>query len=238
MNQFPGQSRGLPSQVGVRPTAALSAGFLSQSFTWMFAGLLLTAGIAYVVQSSPRLLDFGRELFLPALLVELGIAIGIQLLIRRISAVIALGLFFVYAAINGLTIGLIVSLYTTGSVAAAFLSAAGMFGGAAVYGVVTKRSLASIGGFLTMAIIGLVVAMLVNLFLQSSLISFAISIIGVGLFTVLTAYHVQRIASGDIAVMTGSMEKGAVFSALLLYLDFINIFLFMLRLFGGSGNRR
>jgi FtsH-binding integral membrane protein len=234
MNQYRDQV-GLPSQVGVRPNAALSAGFLSQAFTWMFAGLLLTAGVGYLVQTTPRFYDVARNLVLLAILVELGLAFGIQLLIRRINAVLALALFFVFAAVNGLTIGLIVSLYTTASVGVAFVSAAGMFGGAAVYGVVTKRSLASIGGYLSMALIGLIVAMLVNLFLASSTVTWVISIIGVGLFTVLTAYDTQRIARGDYAAMTGSMEKGAVFSALLLYLDFINLFLFLLRL---TGSRR
>src|SRR4051794_19446783 len=115
MNRYPGQFGGLPSQVGVRPDARLSAGFLTQAFTWMFAGLLLTAGIAFVVQSNTRLLELGRTLFLPAILVELGVVVGISFLINRISAIVALGLFFAYAALNGLTIGLIVSLYTPGS---------------------------------------------------------------------------------------------------------------------------
>ena len=237
MNQYPGQSRGLPSELGIRPAARLSVGLLSQAFTWMFAGLLLTAGVAWLVQTTPRLYDLARDLMLPAIIVELVIAFGIQLLIRRISAVVALGLFFAFAAINGLTIGLIVSAYSTASVAAAFFSAAGMFGAAAVYGATTKRNLTSIGGNLTMGVFGLLIAMVVNMFLGSSPIGYLISIIGVGIFVVLTAFHVQRIASGDIAAMTGSMEKGAVFSALLLYLDFINLFLFLLRLFGGSSRR-
>ena len=223
----------LPSQVGVRPSAALSAGFLSQAFTWMFAGLLLTAGVAYLVQTTPRLYDAARGLVFVAILVELGIGIGIQVLIRRITALVALALFFVFAAVNGLTIGLIVANYTTGSVAVAFVTAAGMFGAAAIYGAVTKRSLASMGGFLTIGLFGLIIGSLVNFFVGSSAVTFVISLIGVGLFTVLTAYHTQRIASGDIAAMTGSMEKSAVFSALILYLDFINLFLFLLRLTGG-----
>ena len=238
MNRYPGQIRGLPTQVGVRPDARLSAGFLSQAFTWMFAGLLLTAGIAFVVQGSPRLLEAGRTLFLPAILVELGVVLGISFLINRISSLVALGLFFAYAALNGLTIGLIVSFYAQASVAAAFVRAAGMFGAAAVYGAVTHRSLATMGGYLRMALVGLIIAMLVNFFLQSAAISYLISIIGVFLFVGLTAWDTQRIARGDLAAATGSMEKGAVIGALTLYLDFINLFLFLLRLFGGGGNRR
>jgi FtsH-binding integral membrane protein len=237
MNRYPEQFGRLPTQVGVRPDARLSAGFLSQAFTWMFAGLLLTAGIAFVVQSTPRLLDVAQTLFLPAILVELGVVMGISFLINRISSLVALGLFFVYAAVNGLTLGLIVSLYTTGSVAAAFLSAAGMFGAAAVYGAVTGRSLATMGGYLRMALFGLIIAMLVNFFLGSSLISYVISVVGVVIFTGLTAWDTQRIARGDLAAATGSMEKGAVIGALTLYLDFVNLFLMLLRLLG-SGSRR
>ncbi|HVA85747.1 MAG TPA: Bax inhibitor-1/YccA family protein [Candidatus Saccharimonadales bacterium] len=234
MNNFGNQLQ-LPSQVGVRPTTQLSAGFLSQAFTWMFAGLLLTAGITYLVQSDSRVYSAAANLFMPALLLELGVVFGISLLIRRISAIVALGLFFVYAALNGLTIGLIVSAYTTASVATAFLSAAGMFGAAAVYGAVTKRSLASMGGFLFMALIGLIIAMVLNLFFANGVLSLLISVAGVVIFTGLTAYDTQRIARGDYAAGLGSMEKGAVFGALRLYLDFINLFLMFLRL---SGSRR
>jgi uncharacterized protein len=236
MNQYRDQF-GLPSQVGVRPTAALTAGFLSQAFTWMFAGLLLTAGVGLLVQTTPRLYDAARTLVLPAIVIELVIVFGISLLINRINAVVALALFFAYAAINGLVIGLIVSAYTTASVATAFVSAAGMFGAAAVYGAVTKRSLATMGGYLRMALFGIVIALVVNFFLHNEAISYIISIVGVIVFVGLTAWDTQRIARGDLAVATGSMEKGAVMGALILYLDFINLFLFLLRILG-SGSRR
>ncbi|HET7028165.1 MAG TPA: Bax inhibitor-1/YccA family protein [Candidatus Limnocylindrales bacterium] len=231
-----GPTRGpLPSTLGVRPAAELSAGFLTQAFTWMFAGLLLTAGIAFLVQSNERLQGLAATLFLPAILIELGLVFVISLGITRLPATAALGLFFVYAALNGLTFGLIFMAYTNASIATAFLSASAMFGGAAVYGAVTKRSLASWGGYLTMGLIGLIVAMIVNAFIGWSLGNVVISVVGVVIFTALTAYDVQRIASGDIAVMVGSMERAAVLGALRLYLDFVNLFLMLLRLFG---NRR
>jgi FtsH-binding integral membrane protein len=126
-----------------------------------------------------------------------------------------------------------VSTYSQASVVTAFLSASAMFGAAAVYGHVTKRSLARLGGILFMGIIGLFVAMILNIFLNSSPISWLISVVGVVIFTALTAYDVQRIQSGALAAQTGSMEKAAVIGALHLYLDFINIFLFVLRLTGG-----
>ncbi len=236
---IPGQFGGTPvssmspSALGVRPDARLSAAFLTHAFLWMFAGLLVTAGVAYTVQSNERLLAFASGSFFLLFIAQIGLVMVISAGINRISASAALMLFFAYAASLGVTIGLIVASYTTGSVVTAFLSASAMFGAAAIYGAVTKRSLAAMGGILFMGLIGLLVAMVLNLFLQSSGITWLISIVGVLLFTALTAYDVQRIQSGDLAAQTGSMEKAAVIGALRLYLDFINLFLFMLRLFGG-----
>jgi uncharacterized protein len=222
-----------PSQIGVRPPAALSATFLTHAFTWMFVGLLLTAGVAAVVQSNQPLLEFAQGGFLILLLGQLGLVVAIGALINRIGATAALGLFLGYAASLGLTIGLIVSAYSGTSVVAAFLSASAMFGGAALYGATTKRPLVGIGGYLSMGLIGLIVAMVINVFLPSGPFGLVVSIIGVVLFTALTAYDVQRIGGGDLAARYGSMEKGAVIGALQLYLDFINLFLFLLRLTGG-----
>lgn len=219
--------------VEVRAGAAVQGAFLTQAFFWMFAGLLLTAAIATVVQFNPGLRALAGDFWIVLIIGQLGLAIGIQALIGRMSATLALGLFFVFAASLGLTIGMIVGIYTIESVGAAFLSASAMFGGAALYGYTTKRSLASIGGFASMAVLGLIVAMVVNIFLGSGPIGFIISIVGVVLFTILTAWDVQRINSGQLVQQTGSVEKAAVVGALHLYLDFVNLFLFLLRLMGG-----
>jgi FtsH-binding integral membrane protein len=233
MNQspFPGQYA-TPSALGVKPDARLQTAFLTQAFVWMFAGLLVTAGVAGVVRSSDQLVAFAADNFFILLIVQLGIVLGISAAINRISALAALGLFFVYAASLGITIGLIVTAYEDASVVTAFLSASAMFGAAALYGATTRRSLAGLGGMLFMGLIGLIVASVLNIFLNSSTITWAISIVGVVIFTALTAYDVQRIQAGDLAARTGSMEKAAVIGALHLYLDFINLFLFMLRLLG------
>jgi len=143
-----------PSALGVKPDARLANAFLSQAFLWMFAGLLLTAGIAYVVQSNPKLLEFAEGNFFLLFIAQLAIVMVIAGAINRISASTALALFFVYAASLGVTIGLIVASYTQGSVVTAFLSASAMFGAAAVYGKVTQRSLAKLGGILFMGLIG------------------------------------------------------------------------------------
>jgi FtsH-binding integral membrane protein len=229
-NQAPYAS---PSSVGVKPDARLSSAFLTQAFAWMFVGLLLTAGVSAAVMGSEQALRFAQDYLLFIVIAQLALVVVISGAINKISATVALGLFFIYAASVGLFIGLIVAGYSEASVAQAFLSASAMFGGAAIYGAVTKRSLASLGGILTMGLIGLFAAMIINIFLQSSAMNWLISIAGIGIFTALTAYDVQRIQAGDLAARLGSMEKAAVVGALSLYLDFLNLFLFFLRLMGG-----
>jgi uncharacterized protein len=227
----PNQTDGGAAQV--RQGAVVNAAYLTHAFFWMFAGLLLTAAVSAAVLLNASVYQFAASNVLIVIIAQLALVMVITFGIRRLNAMAALGLFFVYAASLGLTMGLIVSIYTSASVATAFLSAGAMFGGAALYGYTTKRSLAGLGSYLLMGIFGLFAAMLVNFFIGGSTFSLVISIVGVVLFTVLTAYHVQRIASGELAVTTGSVEKAAVIGALLLYLDFVNLFLFLLRLLGG-----
>lgn len=220
------------AQVGARPSPAIAAALLSQAFLWMFAGLLLTAGVAFVVQSNASVRANVEGMILPIFIGQLALVWAIGLGIRRMNATLALGLFFVYAATLGFTMAVIVSFYTGESVVTAFVSASAMFGAAGLYGVVTKRSLAGIGGTLMIGIVGLIVASLINVFFASGTLTWVISIIGVVIFTALTAYDTQRISSGVLVTQTGSVEKAAVLGALSLYLDFVNLFLFLLRLFG------
>ena len=147
----------------------------------------------------------------------------------------AVAVAFGFAAMTGVFFGFALYVYTGASVAAAGLSAAAVFGGAALYGAVTKRDLTGIGAYAWMAIFGIIVASVLNLLLlHSSTFSLLISYVVVVIFTVLTAYSVQRIQRGDIAAAAGTMEKGAVLGAFLLYLDFINIFFALLRIMGNS----
>ena len=228
-----------PSQLGVRPTPALVQQMLIGAFGWMFAGLLLSAGVAFLVGSSVTLLTTVSEWWLALLIGQFVLVMVISAGINKLSASAALGMFFLYAATMGLTLGVIVWAYlqTPGgstAVASAFLSASAMFAGAALYGGVTKRDLTKLGGLLFMALIGLIVASLVNWFLHSSTVDWVISIAGVLIFVGLTAYDVQRITRGDYAAFTQSKEKASVLAALHLYLNFINLFLFLLRIFGGN----
>jgi FtsH-binding integral membrane protein len=230
-----------PTELGVRPAPALVQQLLVGAFGWMFAGLLLSAGVAFLVGTSETLLNTVAQLWLPLIIGQFVLVLIISAGINKLNATAALGLFFLYAATMGLTIGVIVwaFLQTEGggtAVASAFLSASAMFGAAAVYGAVTKQSLARLGGILFMALIGLVVASVINIFLGSSAFGWLISIAGVVIFTGLTAYDVQRITRGDYAAFTQSREKASVLAALHLYLNFVNLFLFMLRLFGGNRN--
>ena len=227
------QNRSLPSQLGVRPAPELANQFLVQSFGWMFAGLLLTAAISTVVATNPTLIDAVAGSWVLFLFVQLGLGIGIQALMPRMSATLGLGLFFVFAATMGVTVGVIVSFYTVPSVITSFFGASAMFGAAAIYGATTKRSLNSIGGFLFMGMIGVLVASVVNIWLASSAFGFVIALIGVLVFTVYTAYDVQKISYGDYAASLGSVEKASVLGAIHLYINFVNIFLFLLRLTGG-----
>jgi FtsH-binding integral membrane protein len=223
-----------PTQLGVRPAPALVQQLLLGAFGWMFAGLLLTAGVAFLVATSEALIETVASVWIVLAIGQIALAIGIQAVINRVSPTVSLGLFFVFAATMGLTIGVIVTLYTGESVATAFFSAAAMFGGAAIYGATTKRELAGLGGILSMGLIGLIAAMVVNLFLGSSPLGWLVSVIGVVLFTVLTAFDVQRITRGDYAAFAGTMERASILAALHLYLNFINLFLFLLRLMGSG----
>jgi FtsH-binding integral membrane protein len=235
MMQNPSGQFVAPSQVGVRPDARLAQAFLTQSFFWMFLGLLVTTGVGFLVSSLPEETLFRYAgLALPLLLVQLVVAFVLSLAIRRISATVGLLLFFVYAAITGVTLGFVLLTYELGSIVAAGSSAAAVFGAAAIYGTVTKRDLSGLGPYLFMGLVGIIVASLVNMFIGWQWLSFGVSVLGVVVFTALTAYDVQKIQRGDIAAWAGSMEKGAVMGAFKLYLDFINLFFMLLRLFGNN----
>jgi hypothetical protein len=232
-----------PERLGVRPAAQLANRFLIDAFLWMFLGVLLSGMVAWMVSTNESLLQSIVDLRMPLFIAQLGLGLGIQLGIRRLNAGVALALFFVYAGLMGLTIGLWVWWYGVAngnpmSVVQAFVSASAAFGGAAIYGVVTKRSLASVGAYLFMGAWGLFVAFLINGFLvHSTTMDLVLSVVGVLIFTALAAWTTQRISRGEFAAQTGSMEKASVLGAILLYIEFINIFLMLLRIFGGGGRR-
>ena len=209
------------------------SGVMRGVYGWMGGGLALTAFVSLLTVSSPALLQAilgNRVLFYALIFGELGLVIGISGAINRISASTASLLFLAYAALNGLTMSTIFVAYTSSSVVSTFVVTAGMFGAMSLYGYMTRSDLTSWGSFLFMGLIGVVIASVVNMFLQSSTIYWIMSFCGVIVFTGLTAYDTQKIKNqGNVGT------KGAILGALTLYLDFINMFLILLRMLG---NRR
>ena len=213
--------------------------FLAKVFNWMSIGLGLTGVIAWFTASSGLAAQLVQgPMFMILLLAELGLVFYLSARVEKIQPGTATGLFLGYAALNGLTLSMIFLKYTGSSIAATFFITAGMFGAMAVYGLVTKRDLSGMGSFLLMGLVGIIIASVVNIFLKSSSLYWAISLIGVFVFVGLTAYDVQKIKRmGEEGIMQqgeGAIQKGAIMGALALYLDFINLFLMLLRFFGGS----
>jgi len=227
-----------PSQLGVRPAAQLATSFVSQALAWMFVGLGITAGVSWVVAGNATLADAAQNLFAPAIIGQFALVIALSFGIRRMPATLSLGLFFVYAAVTGFVFSIIFLASSIGSITLAFTSASAMFGASAVFGFVTKRDLSVFARFMLMAVIGIIVSLVLNgLVFHSTGFDLLISFLGVGLFAGITAWDIQRIKNGDLAAYAGSMEKASVLGAFRLYLDFINMFLFLLRIFGGGGRR-
>jgi len=221
----------------VERTAAVPAEFVRNVFSWMFVGLALTSVAALYTASSPALLRviFGNKIVFYALVFgELGLVLAISGAINRLSAGTATGLFLLYSALNGLTLASIFLVYTGASLAGTFVVSAGMFGAMAAWGAATKRDLTSWGSFLFMGLIGVVIASLVNIFLKSAMVSWVASMCGVVVFVGLTAYDTQKIKAIGAAGFTdaSSRRKASILGALALYLDFINLFLSLLRIFG------
>lgn len=207
--------------------------FVRSVYAWMFGGLLLTAFAAVWVVSSPAMqqLVFGTPLRWVLLIAEFGLVVVLSAALNRLSAAAAASMFLVFSLLNGLTLSVILFAYTRASLTQAFVVAAGTFGAMSVYGMVTKRDLTSWGSFFFMGLIGIVLASVVNIFVRSSALDFGISVIGVLIFTGLTAWDTQKLKA--YATVTGPMRENlAIIGALSLYLDFINLFLMLLRLFG------
>ncbi len=237
MNRFTFDDRSTAAMPQARTDAATM--FLAKVFNWMAVGLGLTGLAAFLVASSETAMQliFGNRLvFFGLIIAELALVFSLSARIQKITAQTATNLFLLYSVLNGVTLAAILMLYTGTSVAATFFVTAGMFGAMAVYGLVTKKDLSSMGSFMFMGLIGMIIASLVNFFLASPMLSWVISAVGVIVFTGLTAYDVQKIlAMGGGGIMTSgesAIRKGAIMGALALYLDFINLFLSLLRLMG------
>ncbi|MBI5301430.1 MAG: Bax inhibitor-1/YccA family protein [Chloroflexi bacterium] len=217
--------------------AEVQRAFVTRVYFWMMLGLLVTAGAAMFTLTQQNLvmaLVTNRLLFWGLLLIELALVWSLSGMIARLSVTTAMVGFIAYAALNGVTLSLIVLAYTLSSIATTFFITAGMFGAMSAFGYVTKRDLTAWGSLLMMALVGLILASVINIFFANSVIYWVTTFAGIVIFVGLTAYDTQKIKQMSLMVNdNGEVEqKGAIMGALALYLDFINLFLLLLRLFG------
>src|SRR5512135_484447 len=209
---------------------------VSQVYLWMTTALVITAVIAAWVSSNTLFIYrlVSGPIFWILLIGELGLVVVLTALIKRMSPAVATLVFFAYAALNGVTLSLIFLIYTDASITSTFLVTAATFGATSAYGYFTKRDLTSLGSFLVMGLIGFIIASVVNLFLQSTTIYWILTYLGILIFVGLTAYDTQKIKRMAAGGLTGAdiERKASILGALTLYLDFINLFLLLLRVLG------
>ena len=231
MNRFDAAS---PFPSTALDTAERVTTFLKAAYGWMCAGLLVTAVVAWMLASSESLLfSIVRSPLIWVLFIgELGLVFYLSARVHRIAPGTAAGLFLGYSALNGITFAAILFIYTRESIATTFFVTASMFGALALYGTTTRRSLAGMGQFLFMGLIGIVIASVVGIFWHNDGFQFLLSFLGVILFTALTAYDAQRLKAMAVALPEGQTGSYAIVGALSLYLDFINLFLYLLRILG------
>jgi hypothetical protein len=222
-------------QAGALGNVSRVSAFLRRVYGWMFAGLALTGVVATGMASQPSLVvNLARNpiLFYGLMFGGLGLVVFLSARVLKMSPAAAMACFTLYAALNGVVFSTIFLAFTATSIATTFFITAGMFGALALFGTVTKKSLAGVGSFVSMGLIGVILAMLVGMFVHSDGLQFAISIIGVIVFTGLTAWDAQRMKAMALSTPEGHVENLAIVGALSLYLDFINLFLFLLRFMG------
>jgi FtsH-binding integral membrane protein len=213
--------------------------FFNSVYAWMSAGLAVTALVAWWVSQSPALVVSISHWWILLLVAEIVLVMGISAGIQRIGAAAGTALFMLFAAINGLVLSSIFLAYSTGTLASAFVVSAGTFAVMSVFGMVTKRDLTSVGRIAYMALIGLIIATIVSFFWHNSMLAVAINYIGVLVFVALTAYDTQKLQQmaiqiGDNPALAARMS---VVGSLVLYLDFINLFLFIVQIMGGNRRR-
>jgi FtsH-binding integral membrane protein len=215
--------------------------FVRSVYNWMAIGLGLTGLVAFYVSNSQYLIQliFGNRLLFFALIIgELALVFSIGARVDKMQPSTATGLFVLYAGLNGATLSFIFLVYTRTSITSVFFICAATFTACSVYGMTTKRDLTSVGSFMMMGLIGIIIASVVNIFVRSTQMSLIISYIGVLVFVGLTAYDTQKLKTMALSVPDGSEEgmvrKKAILGALALYLDFLNLFLMLLRIFGSS----
>lgn len=229
MNRYEASAR----PAGARSLATQSANdILWVTYRWMSIGLGITGLVAWLVSQSPQAIEIvlgNRLVFYALLFAQLGLVFAFSSVAQRASTAVTAAMFFAYAALTGLTFSVIFLVYTSSSIATTFLITGGAFAGLSVFGAVTKRDLSGVGRFAIFALIGLIIASVVNMFLASTALMWLVTFAGVGIFAALTAYDTQKLKEMYAAGVGGNL---ALRGALMLYLDFINMFLFLLNIFG------
>ncbi len=215
--------------------------FVRSVYNWMCVGLGLTAAVSLIVSRNDALFNMifqNRIIFFGLILGELALVFSISGMVNKMSAATASALFILYAVLNGATLSMIFKIYTSQSIASTFFVCSATFLACSIFGWVTKRDLTSLGGFLMMGLIGIIIASVANMFFVSAALSRMVSYIGVIVFVGLTAYDTQKLKNMALTQPAGLdgevVRKGAILGALSLYLDFINLFLMLLRIFGSS----
>lgn len=221
------------------PAASRERSIIKNVYLWMTAGLALTGVVAFGLSNNPSLMRSivsNPILFFGTVIGELALVMYLSARIMKMSAQAATFFFALYAVLNGVTMSVIFLAYTGATITLAFFTTAATFGAMSIYAMITKRDLSGIGHYLMMGVIGIIVVSVINIFLKSSAIYYLISYVGVAVFMGLTAYDTQRILqmSNQMSGSVGESDyiKISIMGALKLYLDFINIFLFLLRIFG------
>ena len=217
-----------------------SRSFIQKVYAWMSLGLVITGACALYMASDPRMimaLVQNKMLFYGLLIAQFGLVIFLSGWVKTMDAGTARFAFLFYAALTGISLSVIFLIYTSGSIASTFFLTAGMFGAMSAYGYLTKTDLTSMGNFCMMGLFGIILASVVNWFVRSSAVEMAVSYLGILIFVGLTAYDTQKIKAMNIIGNAGTDEdtKEAISGALMLYLDFINLFLSLLR---ATGRRR
>lgn len=218
---------------------AAQATLLRSVYLWMTLALIITGFVAMYVAKSYTLVNMmiqNSMMFWGVLIAEVALVWYLSARIYKMSFTTATILFIVYSILNGVTLSILLLVYTASSIATTFFVTAGTFGTMAIFGYITKKDLTRIGSLCIMGVIGIIIASLVNLFLQNSMMDMVISYIGVLLFVGLTAYDsqkIKRLLSGDDIEVNEVTQKIALMGAMTLYLDFINLFIYLLRILGG-----
>jgi FtsH-binding integral membrane protein len=212
--------------------AAAQSAFMARVYRWMFIGLAVTGAVAWYTANSPAVLQVVLPMMVPLLIGEVLLVLALSWLATRVSGAVAALLFLIYAAVNGLTFSVIFLVYQLGSIGEVFVLTGAVFGAMSLYATVTRKDLSGWGAFLFMGLVGVIVAGIVNLFIRSDMMSFVLACASVVIFAGLTAYDTQKLRRFHASAGYSAAASLSIVGALMLYLDFVNLFLALLRLFG------